>query len=193
MLRSLEIQWRKSSPRLDAKTLKETFPDIFEQELRRTLTEEKKKYETRLQKYKEMSTRYANSTPEVKNLLKGVMEDVGIPLLLQGKDLIARKLILLGYEVPGRKLKISQQELDRARSTSIVRLAEFNGLYPRKTGGRFYILCPFHEERHASCVLYPLTNTFHCFGCAGHGDVVKLAMHLRGEDFKQSITYLNTL
>ncbi|GAB3172200.1 CHC2 zinc finger domain-containing protein [Telluribacter humicola] len=34
------------------------------------------------------------------------------------------------------------------------------------------IVCPFHDEKTPSLVLYPQTNTYYCFGCGKRGDVI---------------------
>ncbi|GAB3906379.1 hypothetical protein GCM10028803_38630 [Larkinella knui] len=34
------------------------------------------------------------------------------------------------------------------------------------------IVCPFHVEKTPSLVIYPQTNSYHCFGCGKHGDVI---------------------
>lgn len=61
----------------------------------------------------------------------------------------------------------------------------------RKTGVRFIALCPFHNEKHPSFVVFPETNTFYCFGCGEHGDAIKLTMELEGVDFKQAVRILS--
>lgn len=33
-------------------------------------------------------------------------------------------------------------------------------------------VCPFHDDKDPSLVFYPLTNSFHCFGCKKAGDVI---------------------
>lgn len=34
------------------------------------------------------------------------------------------------------------------------------------------IICPFHPEKTPSLVVYPQNNSYHCFGCGKHGDVI---------------------
>jgi len=42
----------------------------------------------------------------------------------------------------------------------------------RRVGTSFVGLCPFHDDKHPSFVVYPDSYTFHCFGCGKHGDVI---------------------
>ena len=40
-----------------------------------------------------------------------------------------------------------------------------------KSGRNKLVICPFHPDRSPSLVLYP-DQTYHCFGCGQHGDVL---------------------
>jgi hypothetical protein len=42
----------------------------------------------------------------------------------------------------------------------------------RKAGKHFICLCPFHQERSASCHVTPDNGRFHCFGCGSDGTVI---------------------
>ena len=45
--------------------------------------------------------------------------------------------------------------------------------------GRHYVCnCPFHSEKSPSCTIFPETQSFYCFGCGAHGDVVALTAQL---------------
>ena len=47
--------------------------------------------------------------------------------------------------------------------------------------GRHYVCnCPFHSEKSPSCTIFPETQSFYCFGCGAHGDVINLAARLFG-------------
>ena len=37
-------------------------------------------------------------------------------------------------------------------------------------------LCPFHNEKTPSFVVYPETQSFYCFGCGAGGDVITFIM-----------------
>lgn len=55
---------------------------------------------------------------------------------------------------------------------------------------RIQALCPFHNEKTASFIIYP-SNTFHCFGCLKSGDSIKFFMELNGYDFQTAIKQLS--
>ncbi|GAB3929188.1 CHC2 zinc finger domain-containing protein [Larkinella terrae] len=45
------------------------------------------------------------------------------------------------------------------------------------------IICPFHAEKTPSLVIYPQNNTYHCFGCGKHGDVISFYAGVAGLDY----------
>jgi DNA primase len=49
------------------------------------------------------------------------------------------------------------------------------------------ICCPFHEEKTPSLVLYPQTNTYHCFGCGQHGDVIHFYAGVTHTDYTKAM------
>ena len=82
---------------------------------------------------------------------------------------------------------------ERARQYPICDLAANLGLSPKRVGKNFVILCPFHKEKNPSCFLYPESNTFHCFGCNRHGDVIKFYMDITGKGFTEAVDYLGNI
>jgi len=50
--------------------------------------------------------------------------------------------------------------------------------------------CPFHEEKNPSFIVNQKKQTYHCFGCGAHGDVIALIQKLHGYDFKDACKYL---
>ena len=55
----------------------------------------------------------------------------------------------------------------------------------KRSGARWLTgLCPFHAERTPSFAVKPAENTFHCFGCGAHGDVIGFVMRREGLDFR---------
>jgi DNA primase len=51
-------------------------------------------------------------------------------------------------------------------------------------------LCPFHSERTPSFMVNQKKQTFHCYGCGEHGDVISFIMKLKGVSFKDALVYL---
>jgi hypothetical protein len=46
---------------------------------------------------------------------------------------------------------------------------------------QYYIKCPFHTERSASCCIHPSRWYFYCFWCHDKGDLVKLVSRVEGK------------
>jgi DNA primase len=51
-------------------------------------------------------------------------------------------------------------------------------------------LCPFHAERTPSFIVNQKKQTFHCYGCGEHGDVIDFIRKLHGLSFKDALVYL---
>ncbi len=63
---------------------------------------------------------------------------------------------------------------------------------PLKKAGRSYkACCPFHQERTPSFVVFPETQSWHCFGaCAEGGDILTFAMKQHGWTFNEALENL---
>jgi len=73
----------------------------------------------------------------------------------------------------------------------IVDVVEAAGIRLRR-GARTYIgRCPFHEDSRASFTIYPDTERWWCFGCAGGGDVLDFVGRLNGTDFRETAAGLS--
>jgi len=70
------------------------------------------------------------------------------------------------------------------------------GISLRRAGaGRYWALCPFHQERTPSfCVDVrdPADSHFHCFGCSEYGDVIDFVMQREGCSFAEACERLTT-
>lgn len=52
-------------------------------------------------------------------------------------------------------------------------------------------LCPFHSERTPSFVVNPQRQTFHCWGCGEHGDVITFVRKFYNLSFRDACKYLH--
>jgi DNA primase len=73
--------------------------------------------------------------------------------------------------------------------TEIVDLVS-NYVQLRKTGRSFKGLCPFHQEKTPSFVVFPESGNFHCFGCGRGGDVFTFYMGVEHLEFREALQEL---
>lgn len=81
-------------------------------------------------------------------------------------------------ESPEHQNEPSGLEVERIRE--LVRIEDVVSEYLelRRVGSTFRGDCPFHVGEKPSFVVFPSTQTFHCFGCDAHGGVVTFLMRL---------------
>ncbi len=60
----------------------------------------------------------------------------------------------------------------------------------RKAGRNFKGVCPFHQEKTPSFIVFPDSQTFHCFGCGAGGDAFNFLMQLEHLDFRGALEQL---
>jgi DNA primase len=60
----------------------------------------------------------------------------------------------------------------------------------RKAGRSFKGLCPFHQEKTPSFIVFPDSQTFHCFGCHAGGDLFNYVMQQERIDFSEALQTL---
>ena len=173
--------------RLTDKELLEVFPEATHQTIPKKIREWEKRYS------------------EVKEEIKAVFKEA------PQKDLWFYEILLTKFRFPElyecekhifrlkRLLAISrsngapifdfQTKLEIAKRRPIYELAR-DKLELRQVGKKYVARCPFHDERTPSFYLYPESNTFHCFGCGKHGDVINLTQQLSGLTFKEAVESL---
>ena len=80
-------------------------------------------------------------------------------------------------------------ELDPLRTRDI---ASFTQQKVRRSGRNFVTTCPFHNDTHPSCILYPDGRGYWCPACGAGGNAIDWAMQEFGHSFGQAVDYLNT-
>jgi len=91
--------------------------------------------------------------------------------------------LFLTKKCEGKDNAISQSDIESARAVPIESMIETK----KSTGKRAYAHCPFHEDHTPSFVIYREQNTFHCFGCQAHGDVIDFVRRKEGCSFREAI------
>ena len=51
-------------------------------------------------------------------------------------------------------------------------------------------LCPFHNEKTPSFVVYPETQSFYCFGCGVGGDAITFVKRINNLDYVEAVRFL---
>jgi DNA primase len=72
----------------------------------------------------------------------------------------------------------------------IVSVIENEGVEIKQRGKAFWASCPFHAEKTPSFKIDPERQTFYCFGCHEHGDIIDFIQKYRGMSFKNALQYL---
>jgi DNA primase len=85
-------------------------------------------------------------------------------------------------------------EVDRLKS--LVAIEDIIARYvPLRHTGQNYLTgrCPFHPDRNPSFVVYPETQSFYCFGCREHGDVLSFLMRMEHLTFPEALKVLREI
>ena len=66
-----------------------------------------------------------------------------------------------------------------------------SGYVQLKHRGRTHVgLCPFHNEKTPSFVVYPETQSFYCFGCGAGGDVITFIKKINNIGYIEAVKFL---
>lgn len=93
---------------------------------------------------------------------------------------------------PKASARTLQADSEVARLKSRVALEDVARQYLalRQSGRNYTARCPFHDDRHPSFVVFPETQSFYCFSCSAHGDVLSFLMRIEGLDFGEALRVL---
>lgn len=60
----------------------------------------------------------------------------------------------------------------------------------RRRGRNLVGLCPFHSEKTPSFNVYPVSNSFYCFGCDCGGDIITFVEKIENLDYLEAVKFL---
>lgn len=102
---------------------------------------------------------------------------------------LERLLPELRRRMPSPQKQSWSKRLDAADVKARSSLAEIIGrdVDLTKSGNRYRGLCPFHQERTPSFVVYEERDNYHCFGCGAHGDVYTWVMERENLSFPEAV------
>lgn len=83
---------------------------------------------------------------------------------------------------------MEKYEIEKLRSLPIEEVAERLGM----AVAHHKALCPFHSDQHPSLSFHQKSNTFKCFVCDVHGDVITLVMKFLHKSFPDACHWLAT-
>ena len=71
-------------------------------------------------------------------------------------------------------------------------IVELVGAYVqlKRTGRSYKGLCPFHQEKTPSFIVFPDSQNFHCFGCGKGGDAFTFYQQVEHVDFREALQEL---
>ncbi len=114
-----------------------------------------------------------------------------LPVPYRQAEANLKRLARLKLLASDEKYNSAAQDLERrrilAKQTPILSLYSFKKL--RRVGSRQTALCPFHNDKTPSFMIYP-DNTFHCFGCGAAGDAIDFVKQLKGCSFADAVTQM---
>lgn len=85
------------------------------------------------------------------------------------------------------------KEIDLLKSQLAIQELVARYLPLRVSGQNFIARCPFHEDRKPSFVVFPETQSFYCFGCRQHGDVISFLMRMERLTFPEALDVLRQM
>lgn len=86
---------------------------------------------------------------------------------------------------------MTKREIENLKSSA--RIEDVAGRYTKlvRKGKNYTALCPFHDDHHPSLVVDVAKQTFHCFACGEHGDVIGFVQKAEHCGFTEAVAKLS--
>lgn len=129
-------------------------------------------------------------------------QDTDDPIIAQNTIDVARQMVEAINDEQGKRQRagyrmlpvdrgIPRETLDDLRSrVDLVALIKADDVRLRRSGRYWRGLCPFHDDRNPSLVVWPDDGYFRCFGCAANGDAVTWWQAMHSVGFVDAVTWL---
>jgi DNA primase len=88
---------------------------------------------------------------------------------------------------PAARGKMASAEIEKVKTSLAIEDVITRYLEMTIRGHNYAGSCPFHKERTPSFIVFPRTQTFHCFGCGEHGDVLTFIMKMENLTFREAL------
>ena len=82
------------------------------------------------------------------------------------------------------------RQYDPLVKPDILQVIQGEGITLHRRGRDFWAPCPFHGEKTPSFKISPERQSFYCFGCGAHGDVIDFVQRLHGVSYPEALSYL---
>lgn len=185
----IEANWRKSLPLYRENEWVDIFPEIRSiapakiRELEKLHDEKGDQIRCKL-----LDIRKRTKDPPTREfLIAWVKHTDGVVLTQIGTD-IRRFKTYIPYPKKSTS-DITPEKITQALEYPVVDLVN-RYTNVRRAGKHYIALCPFHNERSPSFVLYLETNSAYCFGCNAGGDTIELIRKLERLTFPEAINEL---
>jgi len=83
--------------------------------------------------------------------------------------------------------RAAEDEVARVKSTLQIEAVVGQYLPLRHSGRNLVACCPFHQDHNPSFVIFPATQSSHCFGCEAHGDLFSFLMRIEHLTFPEAL------
>jgi DNA primase len=94
---------------------------------------------------------------------------------------------------PALQRRKANEEVEQLKRGVLIENVVSSYVQLRRSGKNFVGQCPFHDDRIPSFVVYPVTQSFYCFGCKAHGDVAGFLMRIEKLTFPEVLRTLREL
>lgn len=95
--------------------------------------------------------------------------------------------------LPRVTYQASREHIDQVKAAVRIEEVIRRSVELRLSGGTFAGHCLFHDDRHPSLVVFPSTQTFHCFACRAGGDVISFFMLKDRLSFPEALRVVESL